>query len=80
MPYGYIVLAAVIVLTLHYVLTSPALLISKLIVLAVLGFCLACFFWLHRFTLAALFIMVGLGVYLSIYRICMQAGSSHRRD
>jgi phosphatidylglycerophosphate synthase len=46
----------------------------------VLGFCLACFFWLHRFTLAALFIMVGLGIFISFHRIVAQARSSDRRD
>jgi len=80
MPYGYIVLAAVIALTLYYVLGTPASLVSKVLVLGVLGFCLACLSWWHRFTLAALFLIVGLGIFISLYRICVQARSSNRRD
>ncbi len=80
MPYGYIVLVAVIALTLYYVFATSASVISKVLVLGVLGFCLACFFWLHRFMLAALFLMVGLGVFISFYRIIAQARSSNRRD
>lgn len=80
MPYGYIVLVAVIALSLYYVFATSASFISKVLVLGVLGFCLACFFWLHRFLLAALFLMVGLGIFISLYRICAQARSSDRRD
>ena len=80
MPYRYIVLIAAIALTLYYILRSPASLVSKLLVLGVLGFCLGCFFWWHRFTLAALFLMVGLGIFVSFYRSCAQARSSDRRD
>jgi hypothetical protein len=80
MPYGYIVLVAVIALTLYYVFATSASVISKVLVLGVLGFCLACFFWLHRFMLADLFLMVGLGVFISFYRIIAQARSSNRRD
>jgi hypothetical protein len=80
MPYGLIVLVTVIALTYYYVFATSASLISKVIVLGALGFCLACFFWLHRFTLVALFIMAGLGVFISFYRIFAQARSSDRRD
>jgi hypothetical protein len=80
MPYGYIVIIAVIALTLYYVFATAASLVSKALVLGVLGVCLACFFWLPRFSLAALFLMVGLGIFISLYRICAQAGSSDRRD
>jgi len=80
MPYGFIVLIAVVALTLYFVFATSASVISKVLVLGVLGFCLACFFWLHRFTLAALFIMVGLGIFISFHRIVAQARSSDRRD
>ena len=80
MPYGYIVILAVIAMTLYFVFATTASLISKALVLGVLGFCLACIFWLHRFSLAALFLMVGLGIFISLYRICAQARSSNRRD
>jgi hypothetical protein len=80
MPYGYIVLATVTALALYYVFATAASLVSKVLVLAVLGFCLGCFFWWHRFTLAALFIMVGLGIYISFYRIFAEARASSRRD
>jgi hypothetical protein len=79
MPYGYIVLVSVIALTLYFVFATSASFISKVIVLGVLGFCLVCFFWLHRFTLAALFITVGLGIFISLYRIHAQAHSPGRR-
>lgn len=62
MPYGYIVLFAVIALTVYFVFATPAPHIAKGVVLGVMGFCLACIFWWHRFTLAAFFIMVGLGI------------------
>ncbi len=80
MPYGLIVLVAVVALTYYYVFTTSASLISKAIVLGGLGFCLACFFLLQRFTLAASFIMTGLGIFISVYRIIAQARSSDRRD
>ena len=80
MPYGYILILVAIGLTLYYVFTTTASLISKVLVLGVMGFCLACFYWLHRFTLAALFIMIGLAIYISIYRIVMQARSPDRQD
>jgi hypothetical protein len=80
MPYGYIVIFGAIGLTLYYVFATSASLVSKVLVLGVMGFCLACFYWLHRFTLAALFIMVGLAIYISIYRIVAQARSPDQRD
>lgn len=80
MPYGYIVIIAVIALTLYYVFATVASLISKVLVLGVLGVCLVFLFWLHRFSLAALFLMVGLGIFISLYRICAQARSSDRRN
>ena len=78
MPYGYIVIVGAIALTLSYVFATSASLVSKVLVLGVLGFCLGCFFWWHRFTLVALFIMVGLGVYISMYRIIARSRSSGR--
>src|SRR5260370_19404990 len=80
MGYGYIVIIAVIALTLYYVLLSAASSVSKVVVVGVLVICLACLFWLHRYTLAALFGLVGLGVFISFYRIREQARSSDRRD
>jgi len=80
MPYGYIVIVAVIALTLYYVLATAASFVSKAVVLGVLGVCLVCLFWLHRFSLAAMLLMVGLGIFISLYQICAQARSSNRRD
>lgn len=78
MPYGYIVIVAVIALTWYYVFATDASLVSKALVAGVLGFCLACLFWWHRFSLAAFFLMVGLGIYISFYRIYEQSRSSDR--
>ncbi len=78
MPYGYIVIAGVMALTLYYAIATEASLISKVLVVGMAGFCLACLFWWHRFSLAALFIMVGLGVFISLYRIYAQSRSSDR--
>jgi len=80
MPYGLIVVGAVIVLTLHYVFATGESWISKTLVLGILGFCLGGLFWWHRFSLAALFLLVGLGLYLSLYRICALASASGGRD
>ena len=80
MPYGLIVIAAVIALTVHYVFCTGASLIPKVLVIGVLGVCLAFIYWLHRFSLAALLLMVALGIYISFYRIYAQARSSNRRD
>ena len=80
MPYGYIIIFGAIALTLHYIYATTASLLSKALVLAVLGACLGCIFWLHRYTLAASFIMVGLAVYIWIYGIIAQARSSDRQD
>jgi hypothetical protein len=74
------VLGAVIVLTLRHVFATTVSLIAKTVVLAVMGFCLACLFCWHRFTLTALFLMVGLGIYLSIYQICVRARPPRRHD
>jgi hypothetical protein len=80
MPYGYIVILVVIALTLYFVFASTASLVAKALVLGVLDVCLACLFWFQRFSLAALLLIVGLGIFISLYRICAQAGSSDRRD
>ena len=80
MPYGYIVIFGAIAMTLYYVFASSASLVSKMVVLGVLGLCLACVCWLHRFGLAASFVMVGLAIYISIYRLIEQARSPGRRD
>jgi multisubunit Na+/H+ antiporter MnhF subunit len=80
MPYGLIVLVIVIALTYYYVFATSASLISKALVLGVLGFCLSCFFLFHRFALAASLIMTGLGIFISVYRIIAQARSPDRRD
>ena len=75
MPYGYIAIIAVIGLALHHVFSTTTSLISKVVVLGVLGVCLACLFWLHLYPLVALFALVGLGIYISFYRIVVQARS-----
>jgi len=80
MPYGLIVLVVVIALTFYYVFATSASPISKAIVLGVLGFCLSCFYLFHRFALAASFIMTGLGIFISVYRMIAQARTSDRRD
>jgi hypothetical protein len=79
-PYGYIVIVAVVALTLHFVFTTSASIAIKSIALGVLAFCLACLFWLHRFSMAALFLLVALGIFISFYRIWAQARSSNRKS
>ena len=79
MPYGYIVVVAVLALTLYYVFATDASLISKVLVVGLLGFCLACLFWWHRFSLAALLLMVGLGIFISFYRIYKRSQFPTRR-
>jgi hypothetical protein len=78
MPYGYIVIIGVIGLTLYFVFASHASLVSKTLVLAVLGACLLCLFWLHRYSLLALLVLVGLGIFISFYRLIEQTRSSGR--
>jgi nicotinamide riboside transporter PnuC len=78
MPYGYIIIIAVIGLTLYFVFATGASRFSKTLVFGVLGACLLCRFWLHRYSLWALFVMVGLGIFISFYRIYEQARSSGR--
>jgi hypothetical protein len=73
MSYGYIVIIAVIALTLYFVFATKAWLIAKALVLVVLGACLAALFWFPEFSLAALLLMIGLGIFLSFYRICARA-------
>jgi hypothetical protein len=80
MPYGYIVIVAVTGLTLYFVIATQASLIAKALVSGVLGACLTCLFWFPQYSLAALLLMVGLGIFISLYRICAQARSSDRRD
>jgi len=80
MPYGYIVIIAVIALTLYFVFATAASFIAKALVLGVLGVGLVGLFWLPQYSLAALLLMVGLGIFISFYRICAQARSSDRRD
>jgi len=79
MPYSLIVAGAVITLALYYVLTIEASFHSKVLVLGMLGLCLACRFWWHRYSLAALFGLVGLGLFLSFYRIISEARATRRR-
>lgn len=73
MPYGYIVIIAVIGLALHHVFSTTAPLVSMVLVLGVLGVCLTRLFWLHLYPLVALFGLVRLGIYISLYRIIVQA-------
>lgn len=77
MPYGYIAIIAVIGLALHHVFSATTSLVSKVLVLGVLGVCLACLFWLHVYPFVALFALVGLGIYISLHRIIVQARSSN---
>ena len=78
MPYGIIVIVAVIAVVVNFVVRTDASVVAKGVVVALLGLSLACFFWLHRYTLTALFVMVGLGIFISLHRICVKAGSSDR--
>jgi hypothetical protein len=80
MPYGYIVIVAVIALTVYYVFLSEASLVSKIVVAGILGICLLDLYWLHKFGLWDLFLMVGLGIYISMYRLYAKARSSNGRD
>jgi hypothetical protein len=69
MPYSFIIIIAVMALSLWYIFISDAGLASKVLVGGLLSLSLACIFWWHRFSLAALLVMVGLGVDISFYRI-----------
>jgi hypothetical protein len=80
MPYSLIVIIAVTALTLYYVFASEASRLSKALVGGVLSFCLVCRFGLHRFPLLTLFLMVGLGIFISIYRICVLARYSDGQE
>jgi hypothetical protein len=80
MPYGFIVLIAVIWLTWDYVLATNVSRFAKGLVLGVLGVGLAGPFYWPRHALTALFLLVGLGIFLSLRRLIAQARSSGRRD
>jgi len=69
-----------VALTLYYVIVTGASIISKVLVTAVLVACLVCIFRLHRYSLFAIFVMTGLGVFITVYRACEQARSSNRPD
>jgi len=73
MPYSLIVVISVIGLTLWYVLVTDASSWSKAIVAGVLIFCLASMFWFPRLSLASLFLMVTLGIFISFYRIVQKS-------
>lgn len=79
MPYGYIVIFGAIALTLYHFFATPASRVSKISILVVLGFCLACRYWLHRFILPAMFILAGLAIYISLHRTVTRA-RANRRD
>jgi hypothetical protein len=80
MPYGLIVIAAVIWLTLDFVLATEVSRAAKGLVLGVLDVGLAgCFYW-HHHALASLFLLVGLGLCLALHRLIAQARSSGRHD
>ena len=80
MPYGFIVIIAVIAPKLHFVFATKASLIAKAPVLGVLGICLAGLIWFPQFSLAALLLIIGLGIFLSLYQRCAKACSSDRLD
>jgi hypothetical protein len=80
MPYGFIIVFAGIGLAIYYVFQTKASWLSKALVIGVLGFCLVSRCWLHRFSMGTLFLMLGLGIYVSFYRLYIQARSSNRRD
>jgi hypothetical protein len=64
----------------YFVFASGASIITKVVVLGVLGGGLLCIYWLHRYSTQALFVMAGLGLFILLYRQCAQALSSDRRD
>jgi hypothetical protein len=80
MPYTLIVIVAVSWLTLDFVLATEASRPAKGLVVGVLGVGLANLFYWHRHALAALFLLVGLGIFLALHRLIAQARSSGRRD
>jgi hypothetical protein len=78
MPYGFIVIITVIALTLYFVFATKASLVAKVLVLGVLGVCLAGLFWFPQFSLVALLLLIGLGIFLLLYQRCAKARSSDR--
>jgi hypothetical protein len=80
MPYGLIIIFAAIGLTIYYAAFTEASRASKAFVVVLLAFCLVSRYWLHRFSMATLFLMLGLSIYISLYRLYIEAISTHRKD
>ena len=75
MPYGFIVLVVSIALAAWFVLASEAALISKIVVAAIFGFGLACYFnWIVGWWIVGLFVLVGLSLFVVLYRAVLEAG------
>ena len=80
MPYGFVVIFGAMFLTLYYVVVTEASLLSKLLVFALFDGCIACIFWWHRYSLVAFFLLVGLGIFITLYRVWVQSHFPDRRD
>jgi len=80
MPYGLILLVISIALALWYVLATEASLISKASVSCLQCFALICYHLLPRFSLYALFLMAGVGIFILFYRACQQVRPSDEKN
>ena len=69
MPYGFIVLVGSVALAAWFVLASEASVITKIVVSAIFGFGMVCYFnWIAGWWIIGLFVLVGLSVFILLYR------------
>lgn len=77
MPYGFIALVFSTALAAWFVFASEASVISKIIVLSVFGFGIACYFnWVAGWGIIGLLVLVGLSLFIALYLAVQQSGWS----
>ena len=73
MGYSIIVLVASIALFVWFIFATKAALLMKAGVSGAFAFSFFCLFWKREWSLAGLFLLVAVNIFIVLYRVCQQA-------
>jgi hypothetical protein len=78
MGYSMIVLIASVALFAWFIFAAKAALLMKAGVSGAFAFSFYCLFWKRDWSLAGLFLLVAVSIFIILYRVCQQARSPEK--